>query len=124
LEKPKVEVLTFSLQETSLGAEYAAKKYELKLDEKLLRLLADKILTEMREQDQSFENVRRGIFNGADIHPWSDDGPAYYSALGKMFSLRRVTQQKYRPKGLKRKTSRFRVPKTVEEGTGQLAWRF
>ena len=124
MEKPKVEVLTFSLQETSLGAEYATRKYGIKLDEKLLRLLADKILIEMREHDQSFENVRRGILDGADIHPWSDDGPAFYSALGKMFNLRRVTQQKYRPRGLKMKTSRFRVPKTVEEGTGQFAWRF
>jgi hypothetical protein len=124
LEKPKVEVLTFSLQETSLGAEYAKKKYDIKLDEKLLRLLADKILTEMREHDQSFENVRRGILNGADIHPWSNNGPAYYGALGKMFSLRRVVQQKHQPRGLKRKVSRFRAPKTVEEGTGQLAWRF
>lgn len=124
MEKPKVEVLTFSLQETSLGAEYATKKFGVKLNETLLRMLADKILTEMREHDQSFENVRRGILNGADIHPWDDNGPAFYSALGKMFSLRRVVQQKHQPRGLKRKVSRFRIPRTVEEETGQFAWRF
>ena len=124
----EVEILEFSPEEVSLGVEHAAKKYGIRLDGRLVRVLANRILMEMREYDQLFEVVRNSVLERENVFPWSDDGPTWYSALGKMFSLRRVAQQKsHARKGLKMKrkvSPHFKIPRVMEEPNQQLAWRF
>jgi len=127
-EQRQVEIVEFTSEDVSLGVKHAAEKYGLKLNGIAVRLLANRILTEMREYDQTFETVRKAILEMYGVFPWSENAKAWHSALGKMFSLRRVAQQKaHARKGLKTKrkvSPRFKIPKVMEEPNRQLAWRF
>ena len=119
-----VEIIEFSYAEASNAADYAAKKYGYSVNKSFLRMVGNKILLEMRGNSETFENVRRGVLNGLNIRPCTTDRQNWNSALGKMFAERRATKQKYQPKGLQRIVVRPKVPKTIQEPNGQLAWRF
>jgi hypothetical protein len=117
------DIIKFSDAEASLGAEWAKEKTGVSLDKIALRLIADIILVEKRRCKQSFWAVRRSVLNGNNIRP-GIEREAWNRALGKMNSLRRVTQLKYQPKTPRKNIVRPRIPEIVEGVRGQLAWKF